>query len=456
MVATDFVRKVAATIEEYRMARPKDHILVAVSGGADSVALFAALHALSAAWELRLTAWHLDHGLRGPEGARDRAYVEALAQRFGHPVIVASTSIQPGANLEARARQVRYRLLEAAGCDAGCSRLAVGHTLTDQAETVLMRLLRGAGTRGLGGMPPMRGRIIRPLLACRREEARAFLREQGLVWMEDATNTDERFTRNRIRRRVLPALVAHAGEGVVTALAQTAALLRDDDGLLDDMAQQALARAMRDAGLDGTVVRTLTPALRRRVLRRWLVAARGSLVQITRKHIAALESALGRTESTLIVLPGGCVRLEAGTLSWAGELMGAAAPFCYTVTPGGRVTRGDLGWELRLSYPVSWHGDRALPQDQWHAVFDCSDLPSTLSVRSPRPGDRIRPLGTSGRQKLQDAFVNAKVPRTERATRPVLAAGDEVLWVPGVRRSSVARVRAATIRVVWAECQRLG
>jgi tRNA(Ile)-lysidine synthase len=450
-----FVRKVAATIERNQLARQGERILVAVSGGADSVALLAALEALTPDWSFRLTVAHLDHGLRGSDGAQDRQFVEALAARFHYPCVSEAASLEDGPNLEARARATRYRFLDRAARRAECGRIAVGHTQGDQAETVLLRLLRGAGARGLAGMAPRTGRLIRPLLECSREEALEFLRARGLPWVEDATNRNERFARNRVRHRLLPALVADAGPGIIRGLARTAALLRDEDRLLDELAARALEAATRGASLGVAGLRETPPPLRRRVLRLWLAAARGSLRGIGATHIRALERSIAGHESSIVMLAGGRVRSEAGTLHWETGEAAPAMPFSYYVTPGACVSRADLGWEVTFSTPAAWSADYQLPGDQWTAVFDLCQLPLPLTLRSVRPGDRIRAIGLAGSQKLQDLLINEKVPRSMRPTLPLLAAGNEVLWVPGYRRSDRATLNATSTAVMWAAFRRM-
>jgi tRNA(Ile)-lysidine synthase len=448
------IRKVTDAIAAHALLRPADHVLVAVSGGADSVALLAALNELHKTWSLRLSVWHLDHGLRALESVRDREFVEQLAATLDLPIIVERARIVPGRNLEARARDVRYRMLAAAARAAGCRRIAVGHTLTDQAETVLLRLLRGAGTRGLGGMAPRRGAIIRPLLHCSRDDVVAFLRSRGLAWVEDTSNRDERFARNRIRHRLLPALVTLAGAHVPEVLARTAALLREDERFLDAVARRRLGRAVRRPALATAPLQTLAPAIRVRALRAWLAAARGSLRGIGATHIHRLERHLDSTESGSLALPGGIVRYEGGMLRWDAEVSNPTPPFSHRIASPGRVSRPDLGWELDMTGLQPWTGK--LPADAWTAVFDGDRLPGDLIVREARPGDRMKPLGLRGHQKLHDLFVNAKVGRSRRRAWPVLAAGADVLWVPGLARSETATVGAATTRTVWVGCRFFG
>jgi tRNA(Ile)-lysidine synthase len=454
MRAGELIRKVAATIDSCTMAEPGDRILVAVSGGADSVALLMVLHALADERRFALTVAHLDHGLRGAAGVYDRQFVEDLAAQLGYPCVADTIAVGHGPNLEARARAVRHRFLAGAARSASCARIALGHTQTDQAETVLLRLLRGAGARGLGGMSPRRGSIIRPLIDCRRAEVIAFLEGYRASWVEDETNRDERFTRNRVRRRILPVLEAVVGPGLAGRLARTAEVLRDEDAYLDEVAGQALAAALRGSSLHLDALRALPAAIRRRTLRLWLARMRG-LLGLGWTHAHAIERQLGETESASISVPGGTARVEGGLLSWTPHVPVPLTPFSVTVHLGTRIALADLGWELAIGEAVERSDALSLPPDTSTAVFDAEALPRPVVVRSVQPGDRIQPLGLAGTVKLQDLLVNRKIPRSVRAKQPVLTGGGEVLWVPGLSRSRHATVGRGTRQVVWAEFRHL-
>jgi tRNA(Ile)-lysidine synthase len=222
-------------------------VLVAVSGGADSVALLSILSALTPAWRLTLHVLHVDHGLRA-NSARDAELVRALAVRLGVPMDVERVRVGPG-SVEAAARTARYAALEGWADRLGASRIAVGHTADDQAETVLMRVLGGAGVRGLAAIPPVRGRIIRPLIEIRGQILRDALTAEGVQWVEDPSNRDPKFLRNRVRHELLPLLAASYRADVVPALVEVARLARETVGALDRTAARELDRlATGEAG----------------------------------------------------------------------------------------------------------------------------------------------------------------------------------------------------------------
>jgi tRNA(Ile)-lysidine synthase len=452
----ELIRKVATTIDAFQMAAEGERILVAVSGGLDSVALLLLLDACAVERRFALKVAHLDHGLRGAAGHRDREFVEHLAAQLAYPCIAEARHVGHGPNLEARAREVRHRFLREAAAVASCGRIALGHTQNDQAETLLLRLFRGAGARGLSAMSPRQGQIIRPLITCGRPDLAAFLNGRGARWREDETNADERFTRNRVRHRILPALEQYAGTGLTVRLARSAALLREEDLYLDGVAREALAEVSRGETLHLGALLALPLVIRRRALRLWLAHVRGQGEGVERVHVQAIEEGLSAGPSVRVSVPGGTVLVEAGVVLWqrAGQAVGGSS-FNIAVEPGSQVVRADLGWEVSVSGRAPWSARTPLPSDPSTAVFDLEALPPAVVLRSVQPGDRIRPHGLGGSQKLQYLLDNAKVPRSARGALPLLAAGAEVLWVPGLSRSDRAVVGPATREVIWAEFRRL-
>ncbi|MBI3629760.1 MAG: tRNA lysidine(34) synthetase TilS, partial [Candidatus Rokubacteria bacterium] len=248
------------TIRRHAMLAGGEAVLVAVSGGADSVALLHVLAALAAELSLRLTVVHLDHGLR-PDSAADAAFVESLARARGLPVVVDRIAVPPGGSLEARAREARYAALRRHAARLGADRVALGHTADDQAETVLMRLLEGAGPRGLAGIPPVRGRYIRPLIETRRAGIVETLTAAGLTWREDPSNRDPKFLRNRIRHELLPLLASTYNPAIVPALARAAALTRELLAQVSAVAERELAAAPTLTGEEIVLVRSRLAAL---------------------------------------------------------------------------------------------------------------------------------------------------------------------------------------------------
>lgn len=313
-----------------------ERVLVAVSGGADSTALLLGLEELKRLGLLgvEMTAAHLDHGLRGAGGAGDARWVESVARAYGFEWVVGRAAVSERAreardNLEQAARRARYEFLASAARECGARAVHAAHTLDDQAETVLLRLLRGSGAEGLGGMAPERaleagGELFlrRPLLTwARRTDTESYCRERGVEFRSDEMNDDERFARVRVRRRLLP-LLSTFNPRAAEALARTAALLREDSAALEGFAAVLLEEARAEFGTSspeettGTAARVwplkvealvrAAPALRRRALRLWLARARGDLRRLSRTHLHGVERLLEGTRGGRVAeLPGG-------------------------------------------------------------------------------------------------------------------------------------------------------
>ncbi|MCW5891781.1 MAG: tRNA lysidine(34) synthetase TilS [bacterium] len=427
---------------------PGEHLVLAVSGGPDSTAMLAGVAALAGARGWTVTAVHVDHGLRGAESADEGARVAALAARLGAACVRRTLAMTPGPGLEARARRRRYAALLGVVSELGATRLCTAHTRDDQAETVLLRLLRGAGRRGLGGMRPRRGKLLRPLLGASRADVRRYLAERGLDAAVDRTNADLRHTRNRVRRLALPFLAAEFDARLPERLAALAMRLRDEDDLLAALAAERL-RALADATGLSVAAAAEPPALARRVVRAWL--EQGRRADVDARHVErVLDLAAGRERGT-IAIPGASRVVREGDrlLRRVGRAAPPAVPFALRVMPGETIEAPDGEWRMALS------AVRARAEDEWRpppgpqALFDAARLPTGLVVRPPRPGDRVRIAGV-GTRKLSDVLIDRKVPREARGHLPVLVGDGTVLWVPGVVRAATALLESDTRWVVAA------
>ena len=314
---TSLAARVLASLRRRRLCDPKARLVVAVSGGADSVALAHLLAELSTAGALMLAGVaHLDHRLRGDESDRDREFCTALAANLRLPFDVEQIDVlreaeRRGESIEQTARAVRYEFLERARVRRGADRVAVGHTRDDQAETVLLRLLRGAGTRGLAAILPSRDTVIRPLIDIRHAEIVLYLAGHEHPWVEDSTNQDRRILRNWVRHDLLPTIAARAGDGVIDVLARTADSAREDEALLDALALEAEARLRPEAGtpvgIDAPRLLLHPPAIARRVVRRILESV--GQRPATWAHVAAVMD-LAAGEPGAIQIAGCAVKLS--------------------------------------------------------------------------------------------------------------------------------------------------
>jgi tRNA(Ile)-lysidine synthase len=423
-----------------------ERVLVAVSGGADSVALLHVLVALAPSLGVTLHVAHVDHRLR-PDSARDAEFVAALAHRLRIPVEILPVDVSRVGSPEAAARVARYAALEACAGRLGLDRIAIAHTADDQAETVLMRVMEGAGPRGLAGIPPVRGRIIRPLIETRRADIVSELTRGGLSWVEDPSNLDRRFLRNRIRHDLLPAL-GRENPDIVAALGRTALLARETIEAVERMATLELERSAVPEGaaivLPVQRLRALPPSVAAEALRQ--VAARlGSR--------APLRAWAYRGLARVVVDPpprrgfrlgGVTVEVSAGYV----RLGRTPAPLIVSraVAVPGTTAIPEIG--LGLVAVVVDATDYLVPRDRRTAAFDADLLPSPVRLRARARGDRFTPFGGGGERQLKHFFISAKVPRWRRSAVPLIEAGGEILWVAGHRRGAAAPISSATRRIV--------
>jgi tRNA(Ile)-lysidine synthase len=421
------------------------HLLVAVSGGPDSTALVAGLAELRATYGLTLTAAHVDHALR-PESAAEADAVATLCARLGLTLERRRVAIGRGPGLEARARRERYRALREVAAGAGADWVVTGHTLDDQAETVLLHLLRGTGRRGLGGMARARGRLWRPLLAATRTDVRRFLADRDLPFATDRSNADLAHTRNRVRRLLVPFLEAEFNPRLRHALAEAAIRLADEDALLDALARRRMATLVEGERLD-VAAAAEPPALARRIIRMWLAWQGGRRPNARHVEAVLALAAAGAPGSVPVPGPARVVR-EGRTLVRRPGREARSESFRLAIAPGMGVEHPARLWRLALGAVRARGPEEVRAPDAAHALFDADVLSVTgLVVRPPQPGDRVRLLG-GGRRKVQDVLVDAKVPRESRGTVPLLVAEGEVLWVAGVLRGAGAALGPSTRRVV--------
>lgn len=438
---------VRRTVRRHAMLAAGDSVVVAVSGGADSTALLYLLRQLVPEWDLRLTAVHVDHRLRA-ESAAESEHVRRLGARLGIPVTTVAVDVERRGSLEEAARRARYAALEAEADRAGAARIALGHTLDDQAETVLMRLLEGAGLRGLAGIPAVRGRIIRPLLDVRRRALRAALAEAGLEWIEDPSNQDPVFLRNRIRLAVLPRLHEVHGGDVAPALARVARRARQAVEALEALAARELSR-LGTIEPDGVVLprrelAALPGAVAAEVLRQ--AAARlGGRTPLRAWAHRGLRRVLAAPAPRRAVRFGGVSVEVSGTWVRLGVRRPPGLPSRPLVVPGA-VALPEIGRVLEARRVAG--ASYAVPRNADVVAFDAERLPGPFTVRGRRPGDRFHPFGAPGERRLKSFLIDAGVPRWERDRVPLVEAGGRIVWVAGLRRAAAAPVTAGTREVV--------
>ena len=460
--------RVLQAIRAQGLVPPHGTVIAAVSGGSDSVALAHLLAELDSDGSLRLGGLaHFNHQIRGADADRDEAFCRALAERLSCSFDVERTDVKAFArgekrSLEDAARLVRYTFLERARARAGASRVAVGHTRDDQAETFLLRLLRGAGPRGLAGIYPRHGVVIRPLLDVRRSDLRQYLAELGEPFREDESNRDLAVPRNRVRHELLPYLEQRFSAGIVNVLAREARIARDDADWLEAAAEDA-ASAIVSAGHDGLIIdapglRALPAALGRRVARIALERCAGERFMSFDHAAALLDLAAGELPGPL-ALPGQRAERE-------GERL-LLVPGSETA-PAASNVREDVSWPLAvpgqariepLGIEVSARFQTGPPAEVLSGVVAAvaaDRVADGLTIRTRRPGDRLRPLGLTGHKKVQDVLVDRKVPRADRDRVPIVVDGrGRIVWVVGQVLSNDFRVAPDTRAVIILSVRRL-
>jgi len=441
------VKKLELFVIEHALFVKGSRLVAGVSGGPDSVALLHALHALSPGRDLELVAAHLNHGLRGTESDMDEEFVGRLCRELGVGFVSEKLSRPPSANLEDLARKARYRFLARTARDKGASAVAVGHHADDVAETLIINLIRGAGPSGLAAIPPSRElepgiMLIRPLIGMSRDEIRAYLERSGLEWREDSSNLDPRFLRNRVRNELIP-LMEKINPEVRAALVRAAQAAGIESEALRQFAALWLARHSAEGEerieLDIEALAKAPPGLRAAVLRESVRRTAGSLKKLSLAHVKDVEELVmkGPPHGSLD-LPG--VRAKRSYQRLAFYKADTAPRDRREETPQGPVelpVPGEVEWTgpggvvHRISANLSEGAAEVGESDR--ALIRRDAIVGPLVVRSRKAGDRYRPSGFSGRRKLKDVMNELRVPPELRERWPVVACGEEIVWVPGMR-----------------------
>ncbi|MHB9109332.1 MAG: tRNA lysidine(34) synthetase TilS [Armatimonadota bacterium] len=423
-----------------------DAVLAAVSGGPDSMALLDVLSLIGTEWQLTLVVGHVHHGLR-PEADADADYVKEVAARYNLRYLIRRVDVRgrvakTGESMEEAARELRYAALQEMAQDVGTQRIATGHTADDQAETVMMRILRGTGVAGLAGIPPQRGRIIRPLLSVWRQELLAYLHERKVGFCTDLTNESLDMTRNRIRLELLPMLEREYAPRLRARLQNLAEIARQDGVLLEGMAETEFTRLRQwmPDGLALSPAPDLPHAIRRRMWRLAIAEVRGGLEDISFEHLQDIENLPPGGE---VHLPGLRVIHESNRLVFmkGTQTLPVTIPE-LTLTVPGRLCYAPAGCCLTTEvsptpFPIE-SGDVA--------VLDAGSVKGRLVMRSWLPGDRFRPLGAPGERKLQDIFVDAGVPRRLRSRIPIILDEEGIIWLAGFRIADRVKMELTTTR----------
>jgi tRNA(Ile)-lysidine synthase len=464
-------QRVLDFIREHHLISPRSSVVVAVSGGADSVCLIHVLDRLKETLGITLHVAHLDHQLRGAESRDDARYVADLARSLGIPA-----TIEPGqvkeyqtehkTSLEEAAREVRYNFLAQVARSVGAGEVAVGHTSSDHIETILLHLVRGSGTRGLQGLKPKTEwrltlppvTIVRPLLPLSREETSRYCEEHRLAPRVDSSNRSRSPLRNRVRLELLPLLQSY-NPGVTEALLRTARIAGDDFSFLESTGLKIRDEVVQTEGstvtLDKGRFLALPPTLQRHLLRMVIEDLLGNLKDIETRHIEIMMSALDKPAGKTLNLPYGlvfsveyqCYRI-AREPAVPSPLPAIEGEWPLNVPGETRLP----GWRVEIfaqqkEFFVHWK-EGLSEHDEYTAYLDRDRTGDRLTIRNRKTGDRFQPLGMSRPKKLGEFMVDVKIPRARRAGVPIVCSPEQIVWVVGQRIDDRVKVTAETERVL--------
>ena len=422
-----YLKKVYDFCQEYGMLPQKGSVIACVSGGADSMCLLHILHELSSTLGFRLCAAHFNHNLRGAESDGDEDFVRLHCQAMGIELLcgsgfVAQEAERSGCGIEEMARLMRYEFFHQCASKIGGAKIATAHNADDNLETVLLRIARGTGLLGLGGIPPVRDDIIRPVLCLTRDEIELYNSHHQIPSRVDSTNLDEAYSRNKLRHRVMPVL-RELNPAVSRLSVDMCRLLRSDETYLQNLAQDFLDKNFKDGRLPAAELLSLPYPVSSRVIR----AVCGT--SLTSGHVAQiLELAAAPGSSRELCIPGMSVNVQYGNLVFGQQETAAVVPETK-LEPGSVVHFREQGFTIRCFYPEK--------VSQVHKsfttfLFKSSAICGNILVRSRRTGDSIRLNNKSGSKSLKKLFIDKKIPAYKRASIPVICDGLGPIAIPGI------------------------
>jgi tRNA(Ile)-lysidine synthase len=459
----EIFQKIKETIKKHSMLSGEEDVLIALSGGPDSVFLLHVMNNLREELKLNLHALYIDHGLRPEETPLEIEFCRKLCETLSIPfrtksVDVKSFAKEKAMNKQAAARELRYRVFEETAFETKVNKIALGHTADDQAETLLIRLLRGSGPIGLSGIPPVRGIFIRPLIEIQRQEIDGYLKEEKIDFIVDSSNLRKDYLRNKIRLSLIP-MMKEVNPNIIETLSRTAAIFREEEKHFDIIVVKTLMRLISRKS-DSRIELFLVPleamdkVILRRVLRRAIDETKG-LWGIGFIHVEDIIELIrnGRTGDRLYLPKDIRVIKDYSTLIFTTEP--PVKLDTYTLEVPGEIRLQDAEVLIKASIlggQSTTHGESEIKDAV--AFFDAERLNFPLIVRSRKRGDFFYPLGFGKKKKLQDFFVDEKVPRDERDKIPLIVSGEDVIWVAGYRQDDRFKVADDTKKVLKLEAKR--
>jgi tRNA(Ile)-lysidine synthase len=452
-------RTVRRTIEKHSMFSKGDRVVVAVSGGPDSVALLYILDSLKEVYGLKLHAAHLEHGLRGEESIQDMKFVEDLCGNLSIPLTAKSEKVgdmarERGLSIEAAARELRYAFLDDVLKETGSNRIATGHNANDQAETVLINLIRGSGLAGLSGMrPAIEAAVVRPLIEAGREEIMAYLKQKDIPYRTDSSNADTRFARNKVRNVLLPMIEKEFNPNIVDSLVRTASVF----SMVYEYFRDEVKGVMREAVtmVEGRVTLNLEAfspypdVIKLFTLHSVLRGMEDEEQVISYDTLAALLNVAEKSQSgSRIDIGSGIVALKQYDTVVIGRDLALYEPYEVQLNVPGETRVENAGYVYSAEVLNQKPETADVYRSGRSAYFDFSDLALPIVARNWREGDRFVPFGLKGSKKIHDVFIDEKVPVSERTMIPLVCDREGIIWVTGVRRADRARITDRTKAVV--------
>ncbi len=469
----DITPSVRETIAKHNMLEKGDCVVCAVSGGIDSVVMLHLIAGMKDELGLKIIAAHLNHNLRGRESLRDFNFAKNLSSRLGVKFVGATLGkgVLSGSSLQDAARVKRYTFLFKTAAKHGASKICVGHNLDDNAETVLMRFIKGSGPRGLAGIPPKRGMIVRPLIGVERADIERFAKGNSIGFVTDSSNLTDKYLRNDIRHRLLPLIKKRYNPNIIETLGRESRIFRADDDYISGVGARVLTHAViaREKGvivLDRLKVRSAHQAL----LTRFFAKITEELTGAADRHSSHVEAFIkllrGPRPNAGLHGHGVWVEREYDRIVFSNFAPARAAGFSLTLpVPGaaelpfgaGVLTSSLIENSLRAPLPAVFSNkDAATVYFDYNEVVGAGllDGDGALTLRSMRPGDRIIPLGMKGHKKIKEIFIDEKVPLAQRSAVPLVVSGrgggspPVILWLAGIRQSDLCKVKKTTKRIL--------
>lgn len=456
MMIEDIVLKY---IKRHNMLRTGDNILVGVSGGADSVCLLFVLLEIRKQIPFELFVLHINHQLRGKEADEDERFVRqiCLEQNLKFAAVccdVGKLAAEQGISTEEAGRNVRYQLFEQYGEQWKCSKIAVAHHQNDSAETILLNLFRGSGLKGLAGIEPVRGKIIRPLLCIGRQEIEAYLKEQKLAYRTDSSNLHDDYTRNKIRNQILPYASAEINSGSIRHIIQSGNFIREADDYFEKASQKIFKEYAVKKGkvviLSLECMENTEPLIISYVIRKCVRAVRDNLKDISNIHIEEAHRLSHAGTGKRICIPHGIVIEKSyNRLIFRGEedISNRAGDWLVEIHPPCKIEIDKQGISLDCSIK-KYKKNEIIPSKAYTKWFDYDRIDSALQIRYRKTGDYLTINSAGGRKKLKDYFIDQKIEKNRRNDILLIAKGPEIIWVIGYRINEDYKVTEDTKRIL--------